>query len=314
MNNKKQYTGMLAALAGNVIFGLTFIFIRSMLVSGLPANIMLTWRLGMAFTAMLILCIIGVFKVNFKGKRWWRLWPVALFSPCLYFLFESAGISRTSASESGIIIALVPICVLILARILLKERHRRLQVVSVIVSVCGVALIILAQGGSATFSPLGYLFLFGAVLMATGYILMVRHISKDFSSIEITISTNLVGFIFFGVLGVVQSWQSGNFDLWLMPLHNSDILFGLFYLAIVSSIFAFIFINYSINTIGASRSSIFAGFNTLTSIIAGILLLNESLLFWQGVGALLIILGVTGANYFALPQQEAEAEEVNSSN
>ena len=308
MDNKKQYTGMLAALAGNVIFGLTFIFIRSILVSGLPANIMLTWRLGMAFIAMLILCVIGVFKINLRGKRWWRLWPVALFSPCLYFLFESAGVARTSASESGIIIALVPICVLILARILLKERHHRLQVASVIVSVLGVALIILAQGGSATFSPIGYLLLFGAVLMATGYTLMVRHISGEFSSTEITLSTNAVGFVFFGLLGLGQSLHSGDFSAWLVPLHNSDILFGLLFLSIVASIFAFIFINYSISTIGASRCSIFAGFNTLTSIIAGILLLQESLLFWQGVGALLIILGVTGANYFALPQREVKGK------
>jgi drug/metabolite transporter (DMT)-like permease len=309
MDNKKQYTGMLAALAGNIIFGLTFIFIRSMLVAGLPANIMLTWRLGIALFAMLILCAVGIFKLNLKGKRWRRLLPAALFSPCLYFLFESAGVSRTSASESGIIIALVPICVLILARILLKEQSCRLQVLSVIVSVFGVVLIILAQGGSATFSPSGYLFLFGAVLMAAGYILMVRQISDEFSSIEITISINLVGFIFFGLLGLGQSLQSGDFSAWLIPLHNTEILFGLLYLAIVSSIFAFIFINYSINVIGASRSSIFSGFNTLTSIIAGILMLNESLLFWQGVGDLLIILGVTGANYFALPRQKTETKK-----
>ena len=36
---------------------------------------------------------------------------VALFQPILYFIFETVGVDLTSASESGIVIALIPVVV-----------------------------------------------------------------------------------------------------------------------------------------------------------------------------------------------------------
>jgi drug/metabolite transporter (DMT)-like permease len=54
-----------------------------------------------------------VVKVDLKGKPLRPLLQGALFSPCLYSVGETAGISHTTASESGVFLACIPIASLV---------------------------------------------------------------------------------------------------------------------------------------------------------------------------------------------------------
>ena len=50
----------------------------------------------------------GRIKLNLRGKNFRPLFPIALSCPCLYFIAETLGISRTTFSESGIFLACIP--------------------------------------------------------------------------------------------------------------------------------------------------------------------------------------------------------------
>jgi len=263
---------------------------------------LLSWRLTIATLVMAGLAACGVLKMNFSGKKLLRLLPIGLAEPCLYFVCESYGLVLTTASESGTIIAFIPITVLILCRLIFKERHSRGQSIGVLLSVAGIICVVLAGGFSASFSLVGYALLFGAVLIAAFYNIGVRWASDEFNSAEITFGTNVLGLFFFCILACGEGLIKGNLaEMMLLPLHNTQVLVNIFMLALGASIGAFMLIIHAISIIGPTRSSSFAGITTITTIIFGLILLGERMLPWQLAGAAMIIVGVWAANYFVQP-------------
>ncbi|MCL1905461.1 MAG: DMT family transporter [Clostridiales bacterium] len=306
LTRKKNITGMVAAFTGNIIFGFTFVFTKQILNAGMSPYVLLSWRLIIATVALAALAACGVFKMNFTGKKWLRMAPVGMAEPCLYFVCESYGIANTTASESGTIIALIPIAVLILSRLIFKERHTRGQLIGVMLSVVGIICVVLAGGFSASFSLSGYLLLFGAVVIAGFYNIGVRWLRDEFNSAEITFGTNVLGLVFFTLLACTEGLIKGNMaTIWLLPLENTQVLVNIILLALGASIGAFMLVTYAIGTIGPTRSSSFAGITTITSILFGLMLLGERMLPWQLIGAALIIVGVWSANYFVSSRGKA---------
>jgi drug/metabolite transporter (DMT)-like permease len=296
---KKNITGMAAAFGGNIIFGFTFVFTKQILNAGMSPYALLSWRFAIASLTLALLSTCGVFKMRLRGKRLLRLLPVSLAEPCLYFVCESYGIARTTASESGTIIAFIPIAVLILSRLIFKERHTRGQFIGVLLSVIGIICVVLSGGFSASFSLSGYILLFGAVISASFYNIGVRWLGNEFNTAEITFGTNVLGLLFFGLLGCGEGLLKGDFaGMWLLPLYNPQVLTNILLLALGASIGAFMMVIYAIGAIGPTRSSSFAGITTITSIVFGLLLLGERMLPWQLIGAAMIIVGVWGANHF----------------
>ena len=299
LTHNKNISGMAAALCGNIIFGFTFVFTKQILNAGMPPYALLAWRLIIANAAMAALVACGVLKIRFAGKKWLRLAPVGLAEPCLYFVCESYGIARTTASESSTLIAIIPIVVLILSRLIFKERHSRGQFIGVLLSVIGIICVVVAGGFSASFSLSGYLLLFGAVIIAACYNIGVRWLGSEFNSAEITLGSNMLGMLFFTLLACGEGLFKGNLAaMWLLPLHQPQVLLNILLLALIASNGAFMLIIYAIGAIGPTRSSSFAGITTITSIIFGLALLGEHMLPAQQIGAVLIIVGVWSANYF----------------
>ena len=299
---KKNIAGMAAAFSATTLFGFTFVFTKQILNAGMSPYALLAWRLVIAIAVMSALAAAGVLKMRFNGKRWLRLVPVGLAEPCLYFVCESHGIARTTASESATIIAIIPIAVLILAGLVFKERHTRGQLIGVPLSVMGIICVVLVGGFSASFSLSGYLLLFGAVIIAAFYNIGVRWLGDEFNSAEITFGTNMLGLLFFSILTCAEGLMKGNLTaLLILPLQNRLVLMNILMLALGASIGAYMLLNYAIGSIGPTRSSSFAGVATITSIIFGLVILGEHMLIGQLLGAAMIIVGVWSANYFARP-------------
>ncbi|MCF0206425.1 MAG: DMT family transporter, partial [Bacteroidales bacterium] len=70
---------------------------------------------------------------------------LAFFEPFLYFLGETNGLSRVDASTAGIIIGTIPLFTPIAAFVFLKERISKLNVLGILMSVLGVAVLTFDQ-------------------------------------------------------------------------------------------------------------------------------------------------------------------------
>lgn len=156
----RKYFPYLAGLIFSSIFGFSFLFTKEGLELMTPFHL-LGFRFAIAFIALSILRFIGIININLKSKNLKKLFLLALFQPGIYFICETTGMLYTTSSEAGMMIALIPVAVTILAALILNERPTFIQSIFVALSVGGVFFIIFNRGASPIegnyLGPLRYL-------------------------------------------------------------------------------------------------------------------------------------------------------------
>ncbi|WP_390410341.1 DMT family transporter [Lacticaseibacillus jixiensis] len=287
--------GSLAALGCEALYGLSYIFTKKATDVASPLAL-LGWRFLVAFVVMSALILVGVIHVSFKGKRLRPLLLVALFDPVLYFIGETFGISHTTASESGVFLACIPVAALLASALILHKYPTRLQVIGVLITLIGVIVTVLAAGASASLSLIGYLFLLLAVLTYALYSVYVDKASA-YTGIEITYIMLAAGAVVFVSMALIEALVQGNTQalLSLLVTHPSFTV-AVLYQGIGSSVFALFLSNYAIAHIGVNKTASFIGVSTVVSIIAGVVMLGETFSSGQLIGAAIIICGVYTAN------------------
>ncbi|ODN31326.1 DMT family transporter [Fervidobacterium thailandense] len=272
---------IISGLSISFIFGLSFLFTKNALDYVHPYTF-LTYRFFVATIAVMILSLLRIIKLS--RKPYWKLWRVVIFQPVLYFTFETNGLRFTTSSEAGMLIAIIPIVVMLLSPVLLKERVRWYQYLFGLMSFFGVSLII----GFSQFSfqgLLGKFLILGAVFSAALYNISSRKLSSEFKPEEITFFMMITGFIFFLFLSLV----SGQFKLTL----QAPVIVSALYLGILSSVVAFFLVNFMLSKVSPTVSSLFANLTTVVSVVAGNLVRNEVLRAYQILGMILIILAIS---------------------
>ena len=287
--------GCLCALGCETIFGLSYIFTKK--ATSLASEFsLLGWRFFISTLIMSILIMIGFIKVNLKGKPIKPLLFVALFNPCVYFIGETIGISNTTASESGVFLACIPVASLVASTFILKEKPSKIQTIGILITLLGVMVTVFAVGASTSLSFIGYAFLAIAVISYALYSVFVEKAS-DYTETEITYIMLLIGAIVFGTVAICEALINGNIvELITLPFKEKDFAVAILYQGIGSSILAFLLSNMAISKIGVNRTSSFIGVSTVVSIAAGAFLLKETFTIYQIIGAIIIIIGIYTAN------------------
>ena len=245
---------------------------------------------------MNILWISGIIKINLKEKSLRPLVIIAVFNPAIYFIGETFGISNTTASESGIFLACIPVASLVASTLILNKKPSGWQVTGIFITLIGVVMTVLAVGISSSLSITGYGFLGMAVLFYALYSVYVDK-AANYTGIEITYIMLVVGAVIFMMLAFVTSIAKGNtYELITLPVTDKWFCISVVYQGIGCSVIAFILANLAIAKIGVNRTSSFIGVSTVVSVAAGALILKEQLTAVQIAGAAVIILGVYVAN------------------
>ena len=290
----KQLAGSLCALCANIIFGFSFLFSKVALQFSHPL-IILAIRFTVAFAALNILWLLRIIKLDFRGKPKKKILLMAIAQPLLYFIFELYGINSTSSAISGVIISLVPVAVLFLSAVFLKEKPTASQTLFSLLSLAAITAISILSDNGGKSSIFGILLLLGAVICAAVFNILSRSESKHYSPFERTYIMFLVGTIGFNAIAVIS--LGGNYIWELASAVSSPQLWGaIAYLSVFSSKAAFMLYNYSTSVISAVRSASFSNIITVVSVLAGILILKETLSVPQLICCALIIIGVFGVN------------------
>lgn len=277
------------------IFGGSYLFTKST-TNSVSAFTLLGWRFFVAFLLLTALVLIGVIKVDFKGKKIGSLLAIAFFHPVLYFTCETFGISMTSASESSTIIAAVPITTMIISALILKEKPTRIQVVGIAVTIVGVVVTVLTNGMQVSFSALGYVILICAITSFSLFSAFSRK-TTQFTEMEKTFVMVCSGALVFGAAALIDNAQSGTV-VWMLtlPLRDVGFLVSILYMGTLSSVLAFLLYNKGLALIGTTRASSFVGISTVVAVILGVLILGEPISIPKAVGAVLVLAGVYIAN------------------
>ena len=294
-NSGSKNAAYFAGIGSSVIFGLSFLFTKSALDYTNPVYF-LSYRFFVAFITISFLRVFGAIRVRPYRKVFKELFFLGLVQPVMYFILENAGVSLSTSSEAGILLSTIPIFVMILARIFLKEKIALPRVLSILTALAGILLITAGKGLSSGGTILGPVLLLGSTLTAAMYNILSRKASSKFTPWEITYHMMTTGFSTFFTMAFVLSIIRGEPLEYLSQFFVPSVFNAALYLGTLSSVGAFFLINLMLSKLEASRATVFAYLSTVVSLLAGIIVRGERFLTVQIFGVVLILFGVWGAN------------------
>jgi drug/metabolite transporter (DMT)-like permease len=225
-------------------------------------------------------------RIEYRAGDWKYLLGLAACEPCLYFIFEALALQRTSASQAGMITALLPLLVAVGAYLTLRERITRTTLAGFLLAVVGAVWLSLA-GDADEHAPaplLGNFFEFLAMLCATGYTLLLKHLSSRYSAFALTALQAFVGSLFFLPLALFNAG---------LPAEISAQGWGsVVYLGIVVTVGAYGLYNFGVGRLPASQASGFTNLIPVFTLLMAVLFLGERLNAWQLLAVGLVFIGV----------------------
>ena len=275
-----------------LFWGLSFVGTKIALESFTPFSLIFL-RFSAASCFFLPLMIYRGFP-KLTRREHGRLFLAALFQPGLYFLCETVGLQYTSASKASLIVATIPVAVLALSAIFLKERFNWIVVLGIGLSLGGVAMLIFGDpyvswsfGGPMA----GDLLMFGAVMAMAIYTVLLKNLASTRPAVDITGLQIVYGALLFAP---AFFWQLPNVD-WSGISARS--LLALVALTLFATIGAFLFFNFALSKIPATRTAIFLNCVPVVTAIGAWLALGERLTLIQIAGGVVVLISVYLTNF-----------------
>ncbi|MFC3798832.1 DMT family transporter [Cohnella sp. GCM10012308] len=287
------------ALLYAIIIGFSFMFTKLALRHADPLD-MLAYRFALSFALLAVPVRAGWVRMppKRKGRPRLPLLLVSLVYPTAFFGFQSFGLDASTTSGAGILSATSPIFALLLGALLLKERASKLQLLSVLVSVFGLAIMTGISGDAlrGTSAVGGGLILLSAVALAL-YGVMARGLRTSYSAAELSYAMMRTGCYFFVALALVRHLTQGTMSALLAPAAEPGFWLPLLYIAVMSSLVSSWLSNFALSRIEAFKVSLFVNLGNLVSILSGVLIMGDAWSGAQTIGTICMLAGVIGANY-----------------
>ncbi len=121
-------------------------------------------------------------KQKIEKKDFLKFFVAALFGVVINMLFFFKGLEYTSPIHASSIMVIVPIIILVLSAIILKEKVTKLKIVGVALGLVG-ALILTIYGKSARPGdnvPLGNLFIFLNAISYSIYVILIKKLTRKY--------------------------------------------------------------------------------------------------------------------------------------
>lgn len=278
------------------IIGSSFLFVKISLKYASVAD-SLAYRFGTAFVIALALKIFGILKFKFSWHDFLQILPIGVFYPCLFFSLQAYGLNYSGTLEAGILQALVPIFVLFLSTIFLKEKTDLVQKLFILISVSGVFVIFASDFihlENLHFSYLGVTLLFLSVISISCYSVVLKFKATKFEISKLIFYVSFMGFVAFFLPSLIKYTINGNLLAFIAPALNTEFSVSILFLGIFSSLLTIFLFSYALRYIEAFKVGIFSNFSTLVAIVLGVFFLNEELRMSYVLGSVLILFGVIG--------------------
>ena len=229
-----------------------------------------------------------------------------LFQPFLYFIFETYTYqSFASPTIAEAMLSTQPVLAPIFAFVLLRERVTRNNIIGILLSTIGMLILLLMGNGDmgngvlAIGNGKGVILAILTVSMSVSYSVILRRIPSRYSPLSIVFYVQSISLILFYIVWIAM----GEADTLLhhatpfyTTLHNTPQLLqsclAVGYLAVLSSVAAFVLFCYTVRQIGVTRANIFNNVRPVFTAILMWIIFGEILPVWKLVGIAVIIIGL----------------------
>jgi len=249
---------------------------------------------------LLVVCIVFVSLLLVKPKKFSKLqkrdiipfFLLGFLGIVVYHLGLNYGEQYVSASASSVIIATIPIFVVILASIFLKEKITLKIVLGVILSILGVVIIYTVGRPNALLEVKyisGALTILLAAVMAAGYTVAGKKMLQRYSALSLTVYVCLLG-----SLGLIPFISSTLFEeVAAMSLNGWGVVI---FLGLFPTVVGYVLWFVALEIKNASEISVFLYFVPVLSTIISYILFREAITWLFIFGGTLVILGLYVVN------------------
>jgi drug/metabolite transporter (DMT)-like permease len=254
------------------------------------------------FPAVLLTCIRTTFAGAFilpiylwgqrgkrralSGRELGDLLMLGIFGVVANQFFFVVGLASTSVVHASIVVTLMPILVLLLAAFLGQERITARKVLGMVIAATGVGVLQLEKGGGSGATLLGDFIVFLSDVSLAIFTVRSKQLMKRYGSLTINSVAYIGGALAMAPFTVWLSWRYG------LARASAGAWWSVAYMAMFSSVLAYLIYNYALTYMPASRASAVSYLQPLGATLLAVVLLGESVTTALAIGGMLVLTGV----------------------
>lgn len=290
MKQPGRFSGAdLLLIAIAVVWGFNVVVVKTSLaeLGPLPFN---SLRFLLAATISWLLLWITGFKLLPAKEDIPRLIILGLLGHTVYQVLFISGINLTSAGNTALLLATIPVWVAALAGLTGVENTEFLTWAGIGLSVTGIVLV--TTGGGQNLALGGNTWL-GDIMLVCGtffyafYTLKSKSLLSKYSPLQFTTWTMTAGALALLLVSLkplaAQDWSRVGFSGWGGLAYSAGLAIALGYYGWSNGV----------KKLGASRTAIYNNLTPITAMITGMLFLDEKITLLQVSGAVFIIGGLS---------------------
>ncbi len=283
-----RHLALLAALAAALIYGLTFTIAKHVMPVYIKPYGFIVLRV---FGATLLFWFSGFFikKEKIEKTDYGRIFLAAVFGVGLNMLTFFKGLSYTTPINASVVMVMVPIIVLSLSAILLKEHLAKYRIVGIFVGLAG-AVYLIAYGNGLQLNNAriqwGNFLVFINAFSYSLYLILVKKLTSKYHPISFAKWLYLLGFFMVLPFGFNElkaiSWQT-------MP---TNIFYKMLFVVVFATFVTYLFNLLAIRKLKPTTVSVFIYLQPFIATVFALIMKSDTLNIHKIIASGLIFAGV----------------------
>ncbi len=238
-------------------------------------------------------CLLLYYFIRKKNRPpspplpWKKVIWMGLTGITFFYLFFNLSLYYTTAAAGALIQGFIPVAIILLSILFLKERLRQIQIAGILLSVSGVIMIgFVGSFTGARNAILGNTLMIFAVL-CWGFYTIISKSLQQYDAVQLTAMSTSIG-----TIGLIPA---AAFQLWQHPQWSAISVNGwlsILYLGIFSSAVCYILYNKVLKVLSGVQVGNFMNFDPVVGALIAIIFLGEKVTVWQIAGGVLVLAGV----------------------
>ena len=286
---KSRALALLAAFGATAIYGMNHTIAKVVMPHYIgPFGFIMLRVVGACILFWLVSFFIP--KETIERKDFLRIAFTALFGMCINMLMFFKGLQLSTPINSGVIVTLTPIIILILSAFFLKEKLTRFKFLGIVLGFIGALLLILCGSSNKVINApdisLGNTMLLINAVSFGAYLVMVKPLTKKYSTVTLMKWMFLLGVIYtfpFTITEFIEvSWKTLPFEaIWRIG-----------FVVVGTTFLTYMFNVYALKTLPATTIGAFTYLQPIITIVYAVITGNDILDGVKILACLLVFLGV----------------------
>ena len=295
MNKKtatSQFWGVVIALLGAVMFSTKAVFVKLAYEYDIDSVTLLMFRMLFALPFYIVIAFISSKKRNdyqITRKDFRNILLLGIVGYYMASFLDFQGLKYISASLERLILFTYPTIVVLIGVFYFKARITRSQVIALLLTYIGIAIVFLGNDDSSITSNnllLGSLYVIGCAIAYAIYLVGSGQLLPKLGTWKYTSFVLIVACVFVILHYLVANQGIGNLDF------PRQVYIYAILMATMSTVIPTLLISEAIRLIGASNASIVGSMGPISTIVLAYIFLGERLTLIQMLGGVLVLGGV----------------------